>query len=114
MSRRAVRQRISGDGWGALWRATRCVGRPPADRRGRCLSQARRHHGLASSEAVVPVDLVGARGFEPPTSRTRTVRAKPDCATPRTTGSHASLDIIPEPLPKGKSRAAEKVKALTL
>jgi drug/metabolite transporter (DMT)-like permease len=27
---------------------------------------------------------VGARGFEPPTSRTRTVRAKPDCATPRT------------------------------
>ena len=26
---------------------------------------------------------VGARGFEPPTSRTRTVRAKPGCATPR-------------------------------
>ena len=27
--------------------------------------------------------MVGARGFEPPTSWTRTMRAKPDCATPR-------------------------------
>ncbi len=35
---------------------------------------------------------VGARGFEPRTSRTRTVRAKPSCATPRTPR------IIPQPL----------------
>ena len=27
--------------------------------------------------------LVGERGFEPPTSASRTLRAKPDCATPR-------------------------------
>ena len=27
--------------------------------------------------------MVGVRGFEPPTLRSRTVRAKPDCATPR-------------------------------
>ena len=27
--------------------------------------------------------LVGARGFEPPTSASQTLRAKPNCATPR-------------------------------
>ena len=27
--------------------------------------------------------MVGASGFEPPTSASRTLRAKPDCATPR-------------------------------
>ncbi len=27
--------------------------------------------------------MVGARGFEPPASASRTLRAKPDCATPR-------------------------------
>ena len=27
--------------------------------------------------------MVGASGFEPPTSASRTLRAKPSCATPR-------------------------------
>jgi hypothetical protein len=27
--------------------------------------------------------MVGARGFEPPASASRTLRAKPNCATPR-------------------------------
>ena len=29
--------------------------------------------------------MVGASGFEPPTSASRTLRAKPNCATPRRT-----------------------------
>jgi hypothetical protein len=39
--------------------------------------------------------LVGARGFEPPTSRSRTVRAKPICATPRRFTHSKAVKIIP-------------------
>ena len=35
------------------------------------------------TDSVNFVIMVGARGFEPPASWTRTMRAKPDCATPR-------------------------------